>query len=121
MGDIETVDIIKSGGLNYEQLIARAVDRCLFTRSKGEISSRDFIPSVIALRLAIVDIPNKPMKSDLLEYIKKNPQKHSVKNPDSFETSIDFHERIFEECTNILAKYGMLFRSTSIEVGGNTS
>ena len=33
MKEIETLDVIKAGGLNYEDLLGRAVDRCLHYRA----------------------------------------------------------------------------------------
>ena len=112
MKEIETLDVIKAGGLNYEDLLGRAVDRCLHYRAVDPDYKFHF--SVHALVSAMVDIPGKPLRTEVKQYAEAMYISGEGK-PDS---STDRYMLIFEKATDVLAKHGMLFKSTTVDVGG---
>jgi len=102
------------GFMNYEQLLSRAVDRCLHYRCVAIEHSSDYIFSVQALSMSLVDIRGKPMKSDLE---KAKPVIMNTPNT----TVIERYDCLFQEITSILAKHKMLFKSVLVEVGREQS
>jgi len=102
------VDNIKAD-LNYEQLLGRAVDRCLFQRIN---SPKGFKLSVEALEMAILDLPGKPLRSELEKYLEDRPEYPSNGcSPEDIKLYVD----VFKEITKILSKNKMLFKSTPLE------
>ena len=98
------------GNLSYEQLLARAVDRCLHYRviDPGGM----YIQAVQALHLSLVDIGGK------------KPLRTSADNEEK-RINIDYHDKnlitrsdvLFSSITKILADNKMLFRSIMLETG----
>lgn len=100
------------GFLNYEQLIARAVDRCLYARSKANSSTSSEYPnSVKALYMSLVDLKGKPMRSEV------EKDKDKILNDTAILQMADRYDNLFMEITRVLAKYKMLFKSVIVEVG----
>jgi hypothetical protein len=93
--------------LEYEILIAKAVDRCLHYRVIAP--NNEFLDAVRALYLSLVDIPGKPLRTSAKE------QYDIVMGRD--DTNVHKMEIFFSTITDILSKYHMLFRSTTVEVG----
>jgi hypothetical protein len=101
------------GFLNYEQLLARAVDRCLFTRARASSSfASDYFSAVQALCISLVNLKGKPMRDDLEKVRDK-----ILNNIDEVPDAMKRYDKLFMEVTDILAKYKMLFRSVMVEVG----
>ena len=100
------------GFLNYEQLLARAVDRCLYARSKANSSTAsEYYSAVNALYMSLVDIKGKPMRSDI------QLVKDKLLNDKDIIKVTDRYDNLFMAITDVLAKYKMLFKSVIVEVG----
>ena len=100
------------GFLNYEQLLARAVDRCLYSRSKANsATSGDYYSSVQALYISLVDLKGKPLRSEIEKV------KDKILNDADVLQMTDRYDNLYKAITEILAKYKMLFRSVIVEVG----
>ena len=97
------------GNLNYENLLARAVDRTLFSRASGDLKA--FGNSVYALQMALVDMPGKPLRSEIDVFLKDKKESDLV----FYSVDLHFLESMFKEVTRILSKYHLLFRSTILE------
>jgi len=95
------------GNLSYEQLLGRAVDRCLHYR----VVSKEifYIDAVQALHLSLVDIGGKPLRS------KANESWERISLLDC--NLVKKYDMLFSEITAILAQYKMLFRSVMVETG----
>jgi len=95
------------GNLSYEQLIGRAVDRCLHYRviSKNVM----YIDAVQALHLALVDIPGKSLRT------KANEAWEVINCTD--EMLLVKYDKLFSAITKILSDHKMLFRSILVETG----
>lgn len=106
-GNIESVSEVKMF-LNYENLLSRAVDRCLFHRCNAVENPACFCASVQALVSAMVDLPGKPLRSEIKTFISELKKDGSI---------VDVHTLIFEKCTEILSGYGLLFKTSNISIG----
>ena len=102
------------GNLNYEQLLARAIDRCLYFRVTDPYS--EYFQSVSALALSLVDMPSKPMRRDLNLFIETNHYERVLGfMPSNRTEALVDYDIIFQEITRILQKHHMLFRSQILE------
>ena len=100
------------GFLNYEQLLARAVDRCLYSRSKANsATSGDYYSAVQALYISLVDLKGKPMHSKIAAV------KDKLLNDESVPQMTVRYDNLFMKITEVLAESKMLFRSVMVEVG----
>lgn len=96
------------GNLSYEQILGRAVDRALSARAHNE--PIDFISAVKALSIAVVDLPGKPMKTEITAA--------KILIVDRNEGTVtDRYDLFFEEIVKILSKYKLLFKAVVLEVG----
>ena len=102
------------GNLNYEQLLARAIDRCLYFRVAAPYS--EYFQSVSALALSLVDMPSKSMRSDLNTFIEEKQYERVLGfMPTNRTEALVDYDIIFQEITRILQKHHMLFRSQIVE------
>jgi len=101
------------GFLNYEQILARSVDRCLLDRAKANTGTAgQYFSSVQSLCMALVDIHGKPMRSEMVKY-----KDRILSNTDAKPNAIDRYDELFMLVTDILARHKMLFKSVMVEVG----
>ena len=103
------------GNLNYEQLLARAIDRCLYFRTVDPYGT--YFQAVISLGMSLVDMPGRNIKSDYDVFIEKNSYgSYLVYLSRSGATeALPVYDAMFQEITRILQKHHMLFRSQMIE------
>jgi len=100
------------GFLNYEQLLARAVDRCLYARSRANsATASEYYSAVQALYISLVDLKGKPLRSDVEKLYDK------ILNDVNVPQVTLRYDNLFRAITDVLAKYKMLFRSVIVEVG----
>lgn len=101
--------------LNYEMLLARAVDRCLHYRT---VDTRNlYFSAVHTLGLSLVDLPGKPLQSEFDLWVSKD-ENHLYRESEfagHVDAAVAVTDAAFKEITRILAKYHMLFKSTMIE------
>ncbi len=97
--------------LNYEQLLSRAIDRCMYYRCKTDNQANFFINSVRALISIMVDMPGKPIHSELMPFHNEHLK------TDKIFGGVERYGATFEKACEILAKYRILFRGASYEVG----
>jgi len=114
--DVKEVDEFR-GNLNYEQLLARAIDRCLYFRATDPYGA--YYNAVIALGMSLVDMTGKRIKSDFDLYIKEQHYENYlgfliVVSGETGKT-LETYDNIFKEIAKILQKHKMLFRSQLIE------
>ncbi len=112
--DIHEVDEFR-GNLSYEQILARAIDRCLYFRVVDPYGS--FYESVIALGLSLVDMTGKRIRSDYDLFI-SDKQYDFLLSGDYIKekgSHLKDFDAILREITKILQKHKMLFRSQLIE------
>jgi len=105
------IDSIKAD-LNYEQLLGRAIDRVLFNKTTR--NTKEYTLSVRALYLALVDLPGKPLRTEMEKKVKD--MEFQWEREGLTEPCIERYDKVFQEITKTLAKHKMLFRSTPIEV-----
>jgi len=111
MKSTEEIEEIK-GELNYENLLSRAVDRCLFYRTTDPYGQ--FLDSVKALETALVNLPGKKLRDEMDSFLQTIQGYKEFKRNDE---GIEIFSTVFKKITDILAKHSMLFRSTIVEVG----
>lgn len=98
------------GNLSYEQLLARAVDRCLHNRviDPGGM----YIQAVQALHLSLVDIgKGKPLRT------RADEEEKRIRIEYHDQSLIIKSDALFSSITKILADSKMLFRSIMLETG----
>ena len=101
------------GFLNYEQLLARSVDRCLFARAKTSNSNtNEYFSAVQALCVSLVNLKGKPMRDEMLKVKDK-----LLNDVDNVPNAIARYDNLFMVVTDILARHKMLFKSVMVEVG----
>jgi len=111
MDELGIIDDVKMV-LNYEHLLSRAVDRCLYFRCTATLQDSDrFAASVNALVSAMVDMPGKPLRSEIKEFVKQ------LKNVSDGVYNLAFFTSVFEKATEILANHKLLFKTSSYQVG----
>jgi hypothetical protein len=100
------------GFLNYEQLLARAVDRCLYARSKANsATASEYYSAVQALYISLVDLRGKPMRTEIEKIYHK-----TLDDPNVPQVTARY-DNLFMAITDELARSKMLFRSVMVEVG----
>jgi len=95
------------GNLSYEQILARAVDRCLHYRVIAKNTL--YIDAVQSLHLSLVDIPGKPLRT------KVDAEEEIIRAMDG--TMVVKSDKLFRIITKTLSEYKMLFRSILVETG----
>lgn len=103
------------GNLNYEQLLARAIDRCLYFRTVDPYGT--FFQSVVSLGMSLVDMPGRAIKGDYARFIQEHGyDRYLVYVGSGCKTEVlPVYDAMFQEITRILQKHHMLFRSQMIE------
>ena len=105
------IDNIKAY-LNYEQLLCRAIDRVLFNRTTR--NTMEYTLSVKALYLSLVDLPSKPLRTEMEKIV--NDMGFKWEKEGLANDSIERYDAVLQHITKTLADHKMLFKSTPIEV-----